>query len=129
MAIRVNGIQSEEELEKAQAAAKAQGTTITNYSDWSQILKEFAENGIESTGSYAGDVAKMKVIQEAVAEYIADMQAQQTVQQQLAPQNKEEEKVQNITETDKQQNIKANAAGANTEEILADYMKFYHLLM
>ena len=37
MAIKVDGIQSEDELKKAQAAAQAQGSTITNYSEWSEI--------------------------------------------------------------------------------------------
>lgn len=129
MSIKVNGIQSEEELEKAQAAAQAQGTTITNYQEWNDILKEFAEYGIESTGSYAGDVAKMKEIEKAVTEYVEEMGNQIQVQQQNTPQNREDQKVQEVTETDKQQNIKANIAGATTADIVADYMKFYHLLI
>ena len=35
MSIKVDGIQSEDELKKAQAAAQAQGTTITDYNEWS----------------------------------------------------------------------------------------------
>lgn len=41
MAIKVDGISSEDELKKAQAAAQAQGTSITNYNEWSQILSDF----------------------------------------------------------------------------------------
>ena len=48
MAIKVDGIESEDELRRAQAAAQAQGTSITNYNEWAQILQEFQENGIES---------------------------------------------------------------------------------
>ena len=32
MAIKVDGIESEDELRRAQAAAQAQGTSVTNYS-------------------------------------------------------------------------------------------------
>ena len=71
MAIKVDGIQSEDELRKAQAAAQAQGTSITNYYELAQILQEFQENGIESTGSYSGDIARMQVFQAAMQEYAA----------------------------------------------------------
>jgi len=129
MSIKVNGIESEEELKKAQAAAQAQGTNITNYQEWNDILGQFAEYGIESTGTYSGDVAKMKEIEKAVTEYVQEMGSQEQIQKQNTPQNKEEQKVQEVTETDKQQNIKANIAGATTADIVADYMKFYHLLI
>ena len=60
MSIKVDGIQSEDELKKAQAAAQAQGTTITDYNEWSDILSQFQDNGIQSTGSYTGDKALME---------------------------------------------------------------------
>ena len=47
----VEDIKSIEELRKAQAAAQAQGTTITNYNQWEQILEDLAPAGIQSTGS------------------------------------------------------------------------------
>ncbi len=128
MAIRVDGIQSEDELRKAQAAAQAHGNTIANYSEWEQILRDFAENGIESTGSYSGDKAKMLEVQKAVEEYVAELQEQEKVQQNT-PQNKEAEKVQEVTQTDKEQNLKATVANATSSMIMADYMKYYHLLM
>lgn len=77
MAIKVDGIQSEDELKKAQAAAQAQGSTITNYSEWSEILGEFQENGIQSTGSYSGDKALREEIKAAVAEYASQVQEQE----------------------------------------------------
>lgn len=128
MAIKIEGIQSEEELRKAQAAAQAQGAAVTNYAEWSQILKDFAENGIESTGSFSGDKAKMQEVQNAVKEYVAELQQQEKIQQNT-PKNKETEKVQEATQTDKEQNMKATVANATSSQIMADYMKYYHLLM
>ena len=122
-------IESLDELKKAQAAAQAQGTSITNYSEWEQILQDFAENGIESTGSYAGDKAKMQEIEQAMIEYAEELQAEEQVQQNQKPQNNEIEKVQEISKTDNQQDLKAIVANATSSQIMADYMKYYHLLM
>ena len=70
MALRINGIEDEDDLRKAQAAAQAQGTSITNYNEWAEIMKNLSEAGVESTGSYAGDKAKMQEIQRNVEEII-----------------------------------------------------------
>lgn len=128
MAIKVDGIQSEDELKKAQAAAQAQGSTITNYSEWSEILGEFQENGIQSTGSYSGGKALREEIKAAVAEYASQVQEQEKIQQNT-PDNKETEKVQKTTETDRNQEMKATVANATSSQIMADYMKYYHMLM
>lgn len=128
MSIKVDGIESEDELQKAQASAQAQGTSVTNYNEWSEILKSFEENGIESTGSYEGDKAKMQEVQKAVEEYVAELQVQESIQQN-APKNDETKKVQQVSQTDSEQNIKATVANATSSMILADYMKYYHLLM
>lgn len=128
MAIKVDGIESEDELRRAQAAAQAQGTSVTNYNEWAQILQEFQENGIESTGSNSGDKARMQEIQAAVEEYAAQVQEQERIQQN-APDNKETEKVQKSSETDRNQEMKATVANATSSQIMADYMKYYHLLM
>ena len=128
MAIKVDGIESEDELRRAQAAAQAQGTSVTNYNEWAQILQEFQENGIESTGSYSGDKARMQEIQAAVEEYAAQVQEQERIQQN-APDNKETEKVQKSSETDRNQEMKPIVANATSSQIMADYMKYYHLLM
>lgn len=128
MAIKVDGIESEDELKKAQAAAKAQGTSVTNYSEWSQILKDFEENGIESTGSYAGDKARMQEIQALMEEYASELQEQEEIQKN-APENKETDKVQKSSETDREQQLKATVVNATSSQIMADYMKYYHLLM
>ena len=125
--MKVEGIDSEEELKKAQAAAQAQGSGVTNYNEWEQILKEFSENGIESTGSYEGDVAKMNEIKVAVQEYVQELQVQEA-NTQNKPANTETDKVQEATKTDKDQQIKATFANATSSVIMADYMKYYHLL-
>ncbi len=128
MAIKVDGIQSEDELKKAQAAAQAQGTSITNYDEWSDILSQFQENGIQSTGSYAGDKALMQDIQ-AQMEVIAEQLQEQEKIQQNTPENKDTEKVQKTADTDSQQELKATVANATSSQIMADYMKYYHMLM
>ena len=128
MAIKVDCIQSEDELKKAQAAAQAQGASITNYEEWSDILGKFQENGIQSTGSYAGDKALMLDIQ-AQMEVIAEQLQEQEKIQQNTPDNKETEKVQKTADTDRQQELKATVANATSSQIMADYMKYYHMLM
>lgn len=125
--MKVDGITTEEELKKAQAAAQAQGAGVTNYSEWEQILKEFSENGIESTGSYEGDVAKMNEIRAAVDEYLKQLQVQE-INNLTNPSNKETDKVQTISQTDREQELKATVANATSSVIMADYMKYYHLL-
>lgn len=127
--MKIEGIKSEDELEKAQAAAQAQNQSITNYSEWSDILKVFEQYGVESTGSYSSDVAKMHEIEKAVEEYVQEMQTENNIQQQTAPKNEDNTKVQEVTKTDGEQEIKSNVGNANSYEIMADYMKFYHLLM
>ena len=56
MADKITGI---DDLEEVKAAAAAQGTTVPNYNEWYQIMQQLEEVGVESTGSYAGDKAKI----------------------------------------------------------------------
>ena len=128
MSIKIDGIQSEDELKKAQAAAQAQGTTITDYNEWSEILSQFQDNGIQSTGSYTGDKALMENIQAQMAELAQQLQEQEAVQNNM-PENNQTEKVQKSAETDKQQELKATVANATSSQIMSDYMKYYHMLM
>ena len=128
MSIKIDGIQSEDELKKAQAAAQAQGTTITDYNEWSEILSQFQDNGIQSTGSYTGDKALMENIQAQMAELAQELQEQEAIQKNL-PENNQTEKVQKSAETDKQQELKATVANATSSQIMSDYMKYYHMLM
>ncbi len=128
MSIKIDGIQSEDELKKAQAAAQAQGTTVTNYSEWSEILSQFQDNGIQSTGSYTGDKALMEEIKAQMAELAQELQEKEAVQNNM-PENNQTEKVQKSAETDKQQELKATVANATSSQIMSDYMKYYHMLM
>ena len=128
MSIKVGGIQSEDELKKAQAAAQAQGTTITDYNEWSDILSQFQDNGIQSTGSYTGDKALMEEIKAQMAELAQQLQEQETVQQNT-PTNNDTEKIKKAVDTDSQQELKATMANATSSQIMSDYMKYYHMLM
>ena len=128
MSIKIDGIQSEDELKKAQAAAQAQGTTITDYNEWSEILSQFQDNGIQSTGSYTGDKALMENIKAQMAELAQELQEQEAVQKNM-PENNQIEKVQKSAEKDKQQELKATVANATSSQIMSDYMKYYHMLM
>lgn len=124
MAFKVNGIESEDDLKKAQAAALAQGASVPNYQDWANILGTLQEAGVESTGSYAGDKAKLKQIEQEVENFIQEMQEQQIADQR----KKEQEQVKDTSESDKDQEIKATVANATSSMIMADYMKYYHLM-
>lgn len=124
MAYRVDGIESEDDLRKAQAAAQAQGVQVPNYNEWQQILKDLSEAGVESTGSYSGDKAKLKEIETAVDNFIKEVQTEQIAQER----QKETKQVKETAESDKDQSIKATVANATSSMIMADYMKYYHLL-
>lgn len=123
----VEDIKSIDELKKAQAAAQAQGTTLTNYSQWEQILEDLDTAGIESTGSFEGDVKLHSQVMAKIEKFIEENQEIQK-QQEANPKNNEISKVDNQTTQDKDQVIKANVANGTSSMILSDYMKYYHLL-
>lgn len=123
MAMRVDGIESEEELKRAQAAAQAAGGAIPNYQDWANVLSDLKLAGVESTGSYDGDKALRDELERQIDEFLE--QAQEAQQKQEQQKN---EGVQKSTESDKEQEIKANLANATSSMIMADYMKYYHLM-
>ncbi len=120
-------ITSIEELRRAQAAAQEQGTSITNYSQWESILEDFDIAGIQSTGTYAGDVKLHNQIIAQVQEMIAEAAEEQNTQQ-IQPQNNDLTKTDQKTTQDKEQVVKANVVNATSSTIMADYMKYYHLL-
>ena len=84
----VEEIKSVDELRKAQAAAQAQGTSITNYSQWEQILEDLDTVGIQSTGSFTGDVKLHEDLMKQVEEVALQIQE---MQQQEQSQSKNEE--------------------------------------
>lgn len=121
MADKVNSI---EELEQLRAAAAAQGASVPNYNEWSKIIQELDELGVETTGSYEGDKAKIKEVEQAVEEYIKQAQ----IEQAAVETKKEEQRVKELPEKDSEQTVKANVANATSSQLMADYMKIYHLL-
>ncbi len=123
----VDDIKSIEELRKAQAAAQAQGTSITNYNQWEQILEDLETAGVESTGSFEGDLKLHSEVMKKIEKFIEDMQEAQK-QQEIKPQNNDLSKVDKQTTTDKDQVIKANVANGTSSAIMSDYMKYYHML-
>ena len=124
MAFKVNGIESEDDLKRAQAAAQAQGTSIPNYQDWANVLETLQEAGVESTGSYESDKLKLQELEDQVNDFIQKMQEEKIADEK----KKEQEQVKDTSESDKDQEIKATVANATSSMILADYMKYYHLM-
>ena len=120
-------IRSIEELRKAQAAAQAQGQSITNYENWANILEDFQVANIESTGSYEGDMRLHEHIMSQIAQLVEETQAQKQ-ETQIRPENNENDKIDNRTQNDREQVVKSNVVNATSSMIMADYMKYYHLL-
>ena len=127
MADNVEDIKSIDELRKAQAAAQAQGSSITNYQQWEQILEDLDTAGVQSTGTFNGDVKLHSQIMEKIEQFIEETKAAQKHQEQN-PKNDETQKVNNVTAQDKEHVVKANLANGTSSVIMADYMKYYHML-
>jgi len=111
-------IKSIEDLKRANSAAQSAGSQVTNYADWLNIMQDLEIAGVESTGSYAGDKAKLEEVKKTIEEYLEQREARGS--QQVVSKD--------ISESDKQQTVKANVANAMSSTIIADYMKYYHLL-
>lgn len=122
---RVNSI---EELRRMQEAAQAQGSTVTNYNEWEQILQDFEDAGIQSTGSYSGDKQLYNRITQRLQEYVEQAQEEQQVEQ--SHQKQFEGNVpENISKNDSEQALKATVANGVSSTITSDLMKYYHNLM
>lgn len=124
MANRIEDIKSLEELQRAQASAQARGTEIPNYNEWTSLLKDLEEAGVKSSGDFNTDKAKVQEIRATVQEYIDNLKVEQSMQQQ----KENTQKVKEVSETDKEQTLKATVANGTSSTIMADYMKYYHLL-
>lgn len=123
-------IKSLDELRDAQAAVSAQGGSVPNYNDWNNILEEFEEQGIKSTGSYEGDMALRNEMQTSVMDAFEEYQK---ISEKEADKQKDEkvgatENVTKLTDSDSDQNLKATFANATSSTIAADYMKYFHQL-
>lgn len=127
MSERVDDIKSIDELRKAQAASQMQGMSVANYSQWEQVLEDLETVGIQSTGSYEGDVKLHEQVIEKIEAYIQETQEAQR-QQEMKAQNNDVTKVNEKTSNDSEQGLKANVANATSSVIMADYMKYYHML-
>ena len=127
MSERVDDIKSIDELRKAQAASQMQGMSVANYSQWEQIVEDLETAGIQSTGSYEGDVKLHEQVIEKIEAYIQETQEAQR-QQEMKAQNNDVTKVNEKTSNDSEQGLKANVANATSSVIMADYMKYYHML-
>lgn len=123
----VEDIKSIDELRKAQAAASAMGTNVPNYSQWEQVLQNLEMAGIESTGSFEGDMKLHSQVMEKIENFIQETQ-ETDKQRQQNPQHDESSKVDNKTANDKEQVVKANVANGVSSEVMSNYMKFYHML-
>lgn len=121
------GINSIEELRKAQAAAQAQGTSITNYEEWANILEDLSVAGVQSTGNYASDVRLHSRLMAQIEQVVEQMEVQQ-VQNNIKPQHNEIDKTDYKTAKDSEQTIKASIVNSTSSSIMADYNKYYHLL-
>ena len=123
-------IKSIDELRDAQANAATQGSSITNYNDWNNILAEFEEQGIESTGSYQGDLAlrndMMTKVEDAFEQY--EKASEKERDKQDDHKVAATENVTKLTDSDSDQNLKATFANATSSTIAADYMKYFHQL-
>ncbi len=123
MAMKVDGIEDENDLKRAQAAAQAAGGTIPNYQDWANVLSDLKLAGIDSTGSYEGDRALRDELEREVDKFLEEAQEAQRQQE-----TQKQEGVHESTKNDKEQEIKANLANATSSMIMADYMRYYHLM-
>jgi len=127
MGNRIEDVNSIDELKKAQAASGMQANNNVDYNQWEQILENLDAAGIQSTGTYDGDVKLHEQVIEKIEEYIQETQETQR-QQEMKAENNDTTKVDEKTSQDKEQVLKANVANATSSTIMADYMKYYHML-
>ena len=66
----------------------------------------------------------MKEIQQTVEKFIQEQQTEMIAQQK----QQETQEVKETSESDRDQEIKATVANATSSMIMADYMKYYHLM-
>jgi len=111
---KVNGI---EELEEMKASAASHNAAIPNYNQWDRILKDFEELGVQSTGSFQGDLSLHSQLKAEAAQEVEKVQSEKSKETQQVQQKQPEE----MTTTDKNQSIKANASS----EITANYAKVF----
>ena len=118
---RVNGIEDIDELRKA---AGANGAQNADYNKWDQILKDFEELGVQSTGSYQGDLSLHNQMKNEAEQYAEDMKVEQAKETQQTQQKQPE----NMAKSDDEQAIKATVANGVSSDIMSNYMKVFHMI-
>ena len=117
-----------EDLQEAQAGSQANGGQgIANYYEWADILTEFDQNGIESTGTYAGDMALREEMRTQVEDAFEEYQkiAEREQEQVKKERDGATENITKLTDSDSDQALKANFAAAKSSDIMADFYKYY----
>lgn len=117
-------IKSIDDLQGAQSAYAANGASVPNYNDWNNLLADFEEKGIESTGSYAGDLALQNSlrVQEAVSQ--DDIQKASEIESDKVQDQRVNatENITKLTDSDSDQALKANFANGTSSAITANQM-------
>jgi hypothetical protein len=112
-----------DELKKIRDAEKNAGSQPVDYKAWERDKQDLEKMGVASTGSAQGDKAKLKQMEMAAQAAMKEAQALQHAQD-VAAQNKgDDQKVKELSTTDKNQALKANMASMTTQEVFANYNK------
>lgn len=126
---KIKGI---EDLQEAQSGAASQGTSVPNYNDWNNVLADFEEMGIESTGSYEGDLALRNSMLDTNGMLVNNQENREISEHEEVKNNdnrvKASENVTKLTDSDSDQQLKATFANATSSTIAADYMRYFHQL-
>jgi hypothetical protein len=116
-------IESIDELKKLRDAEKMSGSQPVDYKAWENDMKELEKMGVKSTGSAQGDKAKLKQMEMAAQAAMKEAQAQQHAQEAAKQTKSDDQRVKELSSTDKNQALKANMASMTTQEVLANYNK------
>ena len=102
-------------------------TTRIKYSNWS--ANTYSMKTTDYIYGFARYIKSMNInnrghLVKAVEDYIKEAQIEQVT----IESKKEDQRVKELPEKDSEQTVKANVANATSSQLMADYMKIYHLL-
>ena len=117
-------IKSIDDLQGAQSAYAANGASVPNYNDWNNLLADFEEKGIESTGSYAGDLALHNTLRAEPVGSPDDVQKTSEIEANKIQDERVNatENITKLTDSDSDQALKANFANGTSSAIAANQM-------
>lgn len=120
----MNSVEKIEKTKRKQAEAAMINTNFVDYKEWWQINNDLIVAGITPPADFATakdihNQLKIKAQNAAEEVQVAQNQAQQNIQ---------EKQTEGIAKGDSNQQIKSTVANAVSSTIMADYMKYYHLL-